>query len=408
MPIRVASEPEDPERATMYGSNYALEPTRTPGKQLAVALDEARRVAGIIDPALLDNEPLTAPEDGNLLALSGGAMEWASRHLHVGESTQISADGRRTAVTMAASEKVAAFVNPLHPEARKYELSILQEIARNYNVDGIVFDRMRFANVFNDFSDLTRRSFEQWIGRPVGHWPEDILRFDTQPDSDYKRGPLFKPWLEFRARIIRDFLREAAESIHKVKPELALGAYTGSWYTEYYGVGVNWGSEKYTMKTSWATEKYNQAGYAEYLDWLSTGCYYPLPYREDARQRRREEGGTVEAAAELSVMAVDNAIPLYAGLYLINYKESPADFPRAIQAATRHSQGVMIFDISHVYDYGWWPAIEQAFSGTAIPPHRIPGLTAQLRSARDTIRAQADVRAGVSRVPAVPFQPGGG
>ncbi|MEP6755521.1 MAG: alpha amylase family protein, partial [Chthonomonadales bacterium] len=264
------------------------------------------------------------------------------------------------------------------------------------------------ANVFNDYSDMTRKSFEQWIGRPVLRFPEDIIRFDARPGSDFKRGQLFKPWLEFRSKIIRDFLKEAADAIHKTKPGLQIGAYTGSWYTEYYGTGVNWGSENYRVKTAWATENYNQSGYAEFLDWLSTGCYYPVPYREDARQRKKEEGGTVEAAAELSTMAVDNAIPVYAGLYMINYKDAPADFPRAIQAAIRHSQGVMIFDISHIYDYGWWPYLEQAFAGPATSPHRVPGLNAQLRTARDAARALPDVRVGASRVPAVPFQPGGG
>jgi len=45
-------------------------------------------------------------------------------------------------VTEAATEKVAAFVNPLHPEARRYELSLLREVAQNYDVDAIVFDRL--------------------------------------------------------------------------------------------------------------------------------------------------------------------------------------------------------------------------------------------------------------------------
>ncbi|MEP6754709.1 MAG: hypothetical protein ABJA67_04340, partial [Chthonomonadales bacterium] len=135
LPIRGDKEPEDPAKSVLYGDNFTLDVSLTPGKQLAVALDDTRHVAGIIDPALLDNEPLIAPEDGNMLVLENGAREWASRHLHVGDITQFIAEGKRTLVTQAASEKVGAFINPLHPDARKYEISIMQEIGRNYNVD---------------------------------------------------------------------------------------------------------------------------------------------------------------------------------------------------------------------------------------------------------------------------------
>jgi uncharacterized lipoprotein YddW (UPF0748 family) len=408
LPIRAQSEPEDPSRATVYADDYVQEPTPTPGKQMAVSLDEDKRVAGIIDPALLDNEPLTAPEDGHLLVLDGKAMDWATAHLRAGDITRFDASGKRVLVTEAPSEKVAAFVNPLNTAARKYEISVMKEVAQNYDVDGIVFDRMRYANLYNDYSDLTRRSFETWLGKPVAHWPEDVLRFDPNPGGPVKRGPLFKPWLEFRARVIREFVREATDTIHAVKPNLQFAAYVGSWFTEYYGVGVNWGSEKFPVRSGWASSNYNEAGYAEYLDWLSTGCYYPIATRDEARALHKEEGGTVEAAADLSSIVVANSVPVYAGLYVLNYKDQPQAFAKAITAAARHSQGVMIFDLSYIYDYAWWNILEQAFPAPAISPHLSRDLTARLRAAQDAVRSTEDARASSGRLPAVPYQPGGG
>ncbi len=408
LPIRAVNESEDATRSTVYSADYIQEPLAISGQKLAVAFDETMHVSGMIDPALLDSEPLTIPEDGGILSLENGAMDWASTHLKVGDATRFEALGKRIPVTRAPSEKVTAFVNPLNPEVRKYEIGLLKEVAQNYNVDAIVFDRMRYANVFNDYSDLTRHSFEQWLGKPVPNWPDDILKFESKPGDGWKKGFLFKPWLEFRARIIREFAREATEAIREVNPSVQFGAYVGSWFTEYYGVGVNWGSEKFPVKTTWSSPRYNEAGYVEFLDWLSTGCYYPIATKDQARQLKKEEGGTVEASAELSTIAVANATPVYAGLYALNYAAKPLEFARAISAAARNSQGVMLFDLSYIYDYGWWPIVEQAFQGPAIPPHRVPDMVSRLRAVQDFARNAQDARSSNVRLPSVPFQPGGG
>lgn len=408
LPIRAESEPIDPNRTTVYGASYVQDPTPTHGTTLAIALDSDRRVAGMVDTALLGDEPLTAPDDGQMLVVSDKAMEWAARNLRAGDITRYEAIGRRLPIVEAGTEPVAAFVNPLHPEARRYELSLLQEVAQNYNVDAIVFDRMRYSSLYNDFSELSRGAFEKWLGQPINRWPEDVLSHNPIPGEPPRRGPLFKKWLEFRARVIRDFVREATETLRAIKPNLQFGAYVGSWYGEYYGVGVNWGSEKFPVRLSWASPTYHETGYAEFLDWLSTGCYYPIPTREEARVLRQPEGGTVETAAELSLTAVANSVPVYAGLYVLNYVNRPDAFARALNVAVKKSNGVMIFDVSYIYDYGWWPLLEQTFSQPVTPPHRYADLTTQLRTAQDAVRSLLDARGSDTPIPAVPYQPGGG
>lgn len=408
LPIRGSEDPDDPTRTLVEGEDAVQEPEAKPGERLAVVLDSDRKVAGAIDPALLDTEPLAAPEDGQLLRLHNGAMDWATQHLRAGERVAFNAVGRRVKVTEASSEKIAAFVNPLNPEARAYEISLMKEVAQNYDVDGISFDRMRYANLFNDYSELTKSAFEQWLGKPVNRWPEDVLAFDPLPGHPPKRGKLFKPWLEFRARVIRDFVAEATDAIRAVKPSMQFGAYVGSWFGEYYGVGVNWGSEKFQVRTGWASPTYNEAGYSEFLDWLSTGCYYPVAFRDEARAQKREEGATVEAAGQLSTAAVANSVPVYAGIYCLNYQNKPEEFTKAIQAAARSSNGVMIFDLSYVYDYNWWPLLEQAFTQPAFAPNLDTTLTAELRAAQDAVRSAHDARGSGVRLPAVPYQPGGG
>ena len=249
------------------------------------------------------------------------------------------------------------FVNPIGP-AREYELKIIQEIVSRYDIDGITFDRMRYPNLYADFSETSREGFEEWLGRGTIEWPFDIFRIESQ-DQPPKQGRYYKEWLEWRARQIRGFAEEAVGLIRSIKPDLTIGNYVGSWYESYYDVGVNWASERFHAGYEWMTSGYNETGLAELFDYLCTGCYYPIPTIADAKAAGRSEGATVEAAARLSCRVVNGAAPVYASLYLKDYAGNPEGFRKAIQAALGNSQGVMLFDLVYLEDYDWWPLIAE-------------------------------------------------
>jgi uncharacterized lipoprotein YddW (UPF0748 family) len=403
--------PDDPEEAgttLVQGPNTVIEDTATPGVELAVVLEHDGRVAGMVDPALLGDIPLTAPEEGRLLALKTEARAWATSHLRAGDQGRFEAVSRLVPVTEAPSERIAAFVNPLHAGARAHQLALIREIVERYDVDGIVLDRARYPSIYADFSPIARAAFEQWLGRFIERWPDDVLSVSAIPGEPVRRGRLFKPWLEFRARVIRDLVREIRESVRQIKPDVKVGAYVGSWFAEYYGVGVNWASEKFPVAYPWSSPEYREAGYAEHLDWLTTGCYYGIPTREQARAQGKSEGATVETAAVLSTRAMANATPVAAGLYGLNYEGRPADFGAAIDISVRRSAGVMLFDASHIFDYGWWDVVAQAMPQPAFPAHACVGLLAQLRAAHDAVVALGEADSVLSRMPVVPYQPGGG
>jgi len=406
--VRAVDDPEEAQVTTVHQADFVVEPSQVPEQALAVVLEAGGRVSGMIDPALLGSEPLVAPEDGHLLLLYSDARDWATSHLRAGDRSTFRAAGKLMPVSAAPSERIAVFVNPLHPDARAHELAVIREIVERYPVDTLVLDRMRYASIYADFSPLTRRTFEGWLGRPLARWPQDVLDVNPIPGEPVLRGPYYKRWLEFRARVIRDFLAEARQVVRTARPGTRVAAYVGSWFPSYYGVGVNWASEKYPVTAAWATPAYGEAGYAEHLDWLTTGCYYGVPTRDQARALGSSEGATVETAAVLSTRVAANALPVYAGVYALNYEGRPNDFAAAIEVCVKRSAGVMLFDVSHIYDYGWWPIVAQAFSRSAFTPHECPGLTAQLRAAHDAVVALGDVDSVVSRMPVVPYQLGGG
>ena len=102
-------------------------------------------------------------------------------------------------------------LNPANPEVRQYQLDILDEFARKYkDLDGIIFDRVRYDGITSDFSDLSRQMFEEYAGVKVEKFPEDIIYWEKDPSSgelNYREGRYFRKWVEWRASVIKDFIR---------------------------------------------------------------------------------------------------------------------------------------------------------------------------------------------------------
>ncbi len=353
------------------------------GQQLNVIVNDADQVSGLVDSGLLDGVPLSAPDRGSLLTVQRDVdKRWVQRNLSPGLPVRFDMRTGLVPVADAPGEKVACFVDPLNPEVRQYELSMVHEIAANYDIDGLVLDRCRNADLLNDFSDDQRRAFQQYIGAAVQHWPEDIIQFPRRPGASMIRGPLFTKWLEFRAHTIQQMVSDVATTLHQVKPGLPLGAYVGSWYPGYYVVGVNWGSPDTRLRFSWFTPNYPSTGYAETTSWLSPGCYYPIITVNDARRLGKDEQSTVEYNVQIANRAVDSATMVYPGIYAPFYEGHPHRFIAALQEASRSSEGWMIFDLSYLTDYHWWPYLQQAFSDHPAVPTSIPNLLTQIRSAR--------------------------
>src|SRR5690606_40256228 len=61
--------------------------------------------------------------------------------------------------------------------------------------------------------------------------PIYIFSFDG---SQRKEGPLYKEWLEWRAKIIHDFIYTAKEELKQINPDIIFGDYTGSWFPLYF------------------------------------------------------------------------------------------------------------------------------------------------------------------------------
>ena len=92
---------------------------------------------------------------------------------------------------------------------------MLKDLAQ-YDLDGIFLDRGRFDGIQSDFSDLTRKQFEAYIGKQVNNFPDDVLpKGATMADINKMTSypPYFKKWLEFRAKVMYDFMAKARKAV---------------------------------------------------------------------------------------------------------------------------------------------------------------------------------------------------
>lgn len=170
----------------------------------------------------------------------------------------------------------AKFFNPANDDVQNFVLQLLADLAK-YDLDGIILDRCRYDDygLESDFSDISKQKFEEYIGETIANFPADIMAPGTD-EIPSDQPVYFKKWLEFRAKVIHDFIVKAREKVKSVNNNIKFGVYVGAWYSTYYTSGVNWASPKYNTSAyypKWATSDYKNYGYADHLDYIFLGAY---------------------------------------------------------------------------------------------------------------------------------------
>ncbi|MBK8189117.1 MAG: family 10 glycosylhydrolase [Vampirovibrionales bacterium] len=132
-----------------------------------------------------------------------------------------------TAPTPSTLETGGYFLDPANPECRAFLLSLLQELATRYDLQGIQLDYIRYPVSFppDRFSYLAttwgytptaRAQFAEKTGF-------DPLNF-TKPGITSEQQALWQDWRSFRAHQVSDFVSVASQKLHAVRPDLALSA----------------------------------------------------------------------------------------------------------------------------------------------------------------------------------------
>jgi uncharacterized lipoprotein YddW (UPF0748 family) len=346
---------------------YDISPANRWGAEIQVVNNVVTKVS---DRSTTGAPALEVPEDGYVL----------SGHVSVGDVMDTSATETKL-IPSSQAPGHSTFVNPIREDVQNYELGIIKELVTNYDVDGIVLDRARYNNIYADFSDLSRSKFEEYIGQEVQNWPQDIFTIEFNGNSqEISEGPLYQKWIEWRAGNIQSFFKKAEKTVHDLKEEVYFSTYVGAWYSDYYSEGVNWASKTHHPDYSWTSADYHKTGYAETLDFLMTGTYFPEVTKEEAIAKGNPADHSVEGSAEVVMDVVNEATFVYGSLYLNQYLGNPEQFRKALRKDIELTHGVMLFDLVYLEMFDWWHIVEEEFAEPSQSPHHIPGLMKMIRS----------------------------
>lgn len=128
-------------------------------------------------------------------------------------------------------ETKAEWLCPSHPANQAQEVAAMLEIVRNYAVDGVHFDYIRYPDNSSCFCDGCRARFEARLGHAVAAWPAD-----TRKDEQVQAA-----WLDFRRSNIDGVVRQVAEEARRIRPGVEISAAVfRNWPVDRDGVGQDW------------------------------------------------------------------------------------------------------------------------------------------------------------------------
>lgn len=229
-----------------------------------------------------------------------------------------------------------AWLCPSNDANFELERDSMLEIVRNYAVDGIHFDYIRYPDSTKCYCDGCRQRFEAKTGKVVERWPADVLR----------KGPRYAEYQQFRRDNITRLVKAVSEEAHRIRPGIKVSA----------AVFPNWPSCREEIGQDWGL--WAKSG------WLDFVC--PMDYTasdEEFRTRvqvqRDELGGRV---------------PLYPGIGASAPGLSPAQVIDQVQIAREEgADGFIIFHLADVTAAQHLPALAAgATAGPSEIPHRQP------------------------------------
>ena len=266
------------------------------------------------------------------------------------------------------------FFNPVNEDVQNYICDLLEDLAAYEGLDGIILDRGRFEGLASDFSDYTRKKFEAFLGHEIADFPGDVMRTDITEGNIPSDVPVyFKKWLEFRVKVVHDFMVKARTRIKARNPEVKFGVYVGGWYSTYYANGVNWASPDYntSLKYSWATADYKNYGYADHMDQILIGAYAaPTAVYGNTEW-------TIQGFCRNAMDLIKGAAPVIEGPDVGNGQWATAGdavvnqaITKSVDAAIHACDGYFLFDMIHLKQKNQWQYVKQGIDNYLVTVHK--------------------------------------
>ena len=118
----------------------------------------------------------------------------------------------RLQVSLSGKENL--WLCPSNQQNQELEINSLLEVVREYDVDGIHLDYIRYPGQESCFCETCRSRFETQLGSPIENWPHAV----------FKTPELKGKWLQFRRDQITRVVEEISKEARKIKPGIQISA----------------------------------------------------------------------------------------------------------------------------------------------------------------------------------------
>lgn len=215
---------------------------------------------------------------------------------------------------------------PSHPDNFALERDSMLEVARDYEVDGIHFDYIRYPDREACFCAGCRERFAQHADVSITNWPDDVLT--GEPAAQFA---------DWRREQITRLVRAVSQAAHALKPKLKVSAAVwGGWANARQSIGQD-------------AQAWIDAGYLDFV------C--PMNYET--------EDEAFAGWTRKQVDAIQRKTPLYIGIGAYRLS-GPEQLARQIQLSRElGADGFVLFQLNEKLATQLLPALRL---GTASPP----------------------------------------
>jgi uncharacterized lipoprotein YddW (UPF0748 family) len=243
----------------------------------------------------------------------------------------------------------SASLNPCLPEVQTFVISVVEEIVTKYpKLKGICLDYCRWEDGTYGFGDATITAFEAYSGETVTNRNNIIT-------STGGIGPQYQKWIEFRSMTITNLITNIRTKVKSVRPEMELHLWASAGWGSRYSVGQNWASKKYIPSGFAYTNTYSKTGFADQIDVFSLGAYAEAVWKTEnpGSDWSVENFVTTYSGYTMGDCKVYGSIATYA------YENKAASVSDAVYLCLKNTDGLMVFEISHVINNNQWAIIKE-------------------------------------------------
>lgn len=243
---------------------------------------------------------------------------------HVWQKHGPNAPGRENWAMLDYDGNAPGFLDPGHPDALDYTVSVYLDVLKHYDVDGLQLDYVRYG------------------GPTWGYNPTAVARFNQQMGRSGKPEPSDPAWMQWRRDQVTNLVRKLYIESFAIKPQVKISAAT-----------IAWGDGPKTEEGWYQTQPYKEV-LQDWRGWLEEGILdiaMPMTYqREYKPSQKKAFDNWIEYAKDHQY---HRYIAIGPGNYL-NYIEDTLDQIRRVQkpsAKGNYTHGIALYSYasSNVY-----------------------------------------------------------